>query len=179
MAGIHRKITDEARPIPGLPAGVNVAEAIILLIKAGNTQRDAAGAVGIWPETLSRWLTRGANELTRMATEGHEEPEETEADYVNLTLELMYAQAESKIRMTAAWQGHFGKDYKAVRDFMAQRWPDEWGSKPSRVELSGPGGGPVPVAAAVMSLDEAEEMLARVEARAAQETASELIEGTG
>lgn len=143
-----------------------VAEAIIDAVRAGNTHDCAALWAGIWPDTLSRWLTRGANELARMAADNTETPQDSEEPYVDLTLDLAHAAAAAEARMTAQWQAHFPRDWRAIERFMAKRYRKAWGEAPSRVELSGPSGGPVPVAAAVMSLDEAEAMLAQVEARA-------------
>lgn len=142
-------------------------EAIIDAVRAGNDHETAAGWAGIWPETLSRWITRGAKELARMATTNADEPADTEKSYVNLTLQLHHVEAAAEARMTAQWQAHFGRDWHAIERFMAKRWRSKWGDAPKALELSGPGGGPIAVAAAVMSLDEAEAMLAQVEARVA------------
>lgn len=164
------KINEPSRGNPDLTIG----QAIVEAVKAGNPHYIAAGWAGIWPQTLTTWLTRGANELARIATENLDEPSQTEEPYVTLTLDLFHYECSAEARMSAQWQGHFGKDWRAVERFMMRRWPERWAPKATRVELSGPDGGPVPVAAAVLSLDEVEQVLAGAQAREALEVGEAL-----
>lgn len=162
------KILDPAREECGLDPGTTIGEAILISIRAGATHETAAAWAGLHPATLSRWIRKGTEEITRMAQTGTETPETTEQPYANLVIGLMTADADAQMRLIAHWQDHFEKDWRAVEKYMARRWPKVWGDAPSRLELTGAGGGPVQIAAAVMSHDDAEAMLAAVEAREAE-----------
>lgn len=157
-----------------------VADAIITAIRLGQRQNTAAAWAGIWPATLSRWITRGNEELGRMGTENQDTPQETEEPYVTLALELAYTDADAQMRAVAEWQNHFPKDWRAIDRFMAKRWPDQWadhtGGSTSRLEITGTGGGPVQVSAGVMGLDEAFALVAEVAARSSVQDAA--IEGS-
>ena len=169
-----RTIDNPCRPECKLPEGTTVAQAIIHAVSERHlTHRDAANWAGTHPDTLQRWIRRGHEELTRTTLEGNEQPADTEKPYVELTLHLAAAEADSLMACTDAWVGHFGKDFRAVERYVAKRWPDRFGDQPSRVEVSGPSGGPVQVMAAVMTLDEAEARLAEIDARIAAELAEQ------
>lgn len=158
------KINEPSRGNPDLTC----AEAITETIRAGSKRNAAAHYAGIWPETLSRWLQRGATEMSRMLTEGDEEPQETEEPYVKLSLDILHAEAMAEVRSVAQWQQHFPRDWRAIERFMQNRY-DDWKPAKREVELSGPGGGPVPIGVQVIGPDEAEAILARAEARQAIE----------
>lgn len=168
------KINDPSRGDPSL----TVAEAIIESIRQGHHHHIAARWAGIWPETLSRWRTRGANELKRIATENLDNPAETELPYVNLLLDIDFAEADGQIRAVDGWKARL-RDARDHRDYVRARYKAEWGEDPKRFELSGPEGGPVPIAAQVMDLDAAEALVARIEARVAGELAEASPEALG
>lgn len=162
-----RKIDSPCRPECGLPEGTTTADAIIIAVKGGATHEHAARWAGIWPETLSRWNRRGLENLTHLAQHPTETPDEHENPYINLTLELSGADADGEMRMIAQWQEQFPKDWRAIAAFMAKRYKGTWGDTAKRMELSGPAGGPIPIMGAVLGIEDAESLLAGVEARRA------------
>lgn len=151
-------------PSPANP-DLTVGEAIVFAVRTGNKKQTAAAWAGIHPDTLGRWLKRGAEELTRMARENLEEPQRTETPYVVLYLDLHQAEAEAEVRISALWQAQIAEDWRAGKEFMVRRF-ESW-AESRRVELSGPGGGAIPVGAGVLSLEEAEALAAEIEAQAA------------
>lgn len=163
------KILDPVREECGLDTGATIYDAIVISVQSGATHEIAATWAGVHPTTLSRWIRRGSEEIARMAKNNLEHPETTEEPYAKLVIDLMTADADAQMRLIAHWDEHFGRDWRAVEKFMQRRWPKVWGDQPRRLELTGPGGGPVGIAAAVMSPDEAEAMLAAIEAREAQD----------
>ncbi|HUV09345.1 MAG TPA: hypothetical protein VMX12_00085 [Acidimicrobiia bacterium] len=162
------KIEDPCRPECGLPEGTTIGEAIVQGIAAAAPQETAAPWAGVHPITLWRWIRRGTEEITRMASTGDETPQHTEKPYANLVIGMMTADADAKMRHIAHWSEHLDGDWRAIDKFMSKRWRKEWGDDPTRMELSGPGGGPIPIAAATMSFDEAEAILAEAEAAEAR-----------
>lgn len=162
----------DGTPIP--PQPMTVGEAIIVAITGGNTRQAAAGWAGTWPETITRWETRGLKELTRMTTNNTDTPTKTETPYVNLALDLHFAAADAEVRMTAEWQQHFPRDWRAVERYMRRRFPETWGEGPKRLEFSGPAGAPITVSGApmgVLDIGGAQAVLERAEARIAAEDA--------
>lgn len=144
-----------------------VPEALIEAVRTGHHPDQAAHFAGIWPQTADRWTARGLTELARMTTTNDETPQPSEEPYAHFALNLLHAEAAAEIDFATRWQAHFPKDWRAIERYMERRWRTRWGREPTKVELSGPGGGPVPIVAEVIRPDEAEAILARAEARGA------------
>jgi len=158
-------IHNPCRPQCNLPPGTTIAEAITLATTAGATPTLAAHWAGTTPNTLHTWLTKGTNALNQQHTTGKPNQNPTLTPYIELTQNLQGANADAQMRHLANWQTHFESDWRAVAEFMARRWPDEWGRDRDRSVDAGSGG--VGVGAVVLSLDEAEALVAAVEARVA------------
>jgi hypothetical protein len=160
-----RKIDGPCRPECGLPEGTTTAQAILLAIQGGATPTLAAHWAGIHPETLTRWITHGHKLNAKQHQNPQQPPKPNEQPYIDLANNITAHEADAEMRMIAAWQAHFPNNYKAIASFMAKRFPERWGNQPRRVELSGPGGSPVAVAGVSLSLEQAEALVAQVEAR--------------
>lgn len=52
------------------------------------------------------------------------------------------AEAEAESEMVGIWQQQMPDDWRAVQKFLAARFPEHWGET-SKVEVSGPNGGPI------------------------------------
>lgn len=110
---------------------------IVELVRAGMRPRAAAQAAGIAPPTLSGWIKRGVAENVRL--EKGEEPIAIEAPYKKFVDDLNKAEAESQAGLVVAWfkEARSG-DWKAAKEFLSRRWPDEWGGNDTvKVEVSG------------------------------------------
>jgi hypothetical protein len=102
---------------------------IIAAAAAGNTRRVCALAAGISERTLYDWINRGEDEV---------EP------YLQFLQALHMAEAEAQVKAVANWQAAMPESWQACRDFLARRWPEDWGPK-SRTEISGDGDAPLTI----------------------------------
>jgi hypothetical protein len=101
-------------------------DAIVAATKAGNTRRAAAAAAGVHIDTLAEWLRRGAR---------------GDAGFATFAAAVREADAGAEVSAVSHWVAQFGDDWRACRDFLARRFPDDWGpTQRTEVELSGPGG---------------------------------------
>jgi hypothetical protein len=120
-----------------------VKRRLIAALEAANTYACAARAAGIGERTFFRWMERG-----RRASKG---------EYWQFRQDILEAVAKSQEELVRRWHAKTDDDWRAARDLLARRWPEEWMSREGR-ELTGKGGGPVQVSAqdVVQALDELE-----------------------
>lgn len=127
---------------------------IIDLVRAGMRPSKAGQAVGLSRQTVSHWINRGIAEQVRI--EDGQDPLEEEEVYLNFTIDLAKAEAESQAGLVLAWfkEARQG-DWKAAQAFLAKRFPDEWGdSNTLKLEVTGAGGGPIQAVHYVAEEDE-------------------------
>lgn len=155
---------------------MTVDTVIIGAIQTGATHADAALFAGVSPAALSTWISRGMDELARIATENLETAAETEERYVNLAFEVARADAVSRVGITADWRTQMQRDWRAADRFMAKRYGGIWADS-NRLEVSGPGGGALTLVAQPMSHGEAAQLESTLEARRAE--LRQLEAGTG
>jgi transposase-like protein len=133
---------------------------IAQLARAGNYRRTAAALVGVSEDTLYRWLQRGRQVLLgadhehvcprcrardndpcitangNPLKEFHaDRPRASQGDHDDLCLRLLQtltrADEEAKARSVMAWNRAIdGGDWRAAKEFLARRWPAEWGQEP-------------------------------------------------
>lgn len=133
---------------------------IAQLVRSGNYRRTAALVVGVSEETLYRWLQRGRQVqlgedhehvcprcgardsdpcLTakgKPLTEFHSDrPRASQGEHDDLCLRLLHtltrADEEAKMRSVVAWNRAIDSgDWRAAKEFLARRWPSEWGQEP-------------------------------------------------
>ena len=98
---------------------------IVHFIAQGNTIRAACGVCGIDPTTYDRWLRKG-----RAAKRGR---------YANFALAVERAQEAFETRMIGAIATAAPKDWRAARELLALRKPQEYGQKATLgVNVQGP-----------------------------------------
>jgi hypothetical protein len=132
---------------------------IAQLIRAGNFRRSAAKICGVSEDTLHAWIARGRQIEAGLIKMGpcpkcgsygddlcisknyktlnkpHTDrplPNDTEFDELCLRLlrTLVRADEEAKARAVIAWNRSIDSgDWRAAKDFLARRWPEEWGQE--------------------------------------------------
>jgi hypothetical protein len=126
----------------------DVRAKILATVRIGNYRETACRRARISDRTLRDWVERGAKELDEIESlmgrkEAGEDvtiPELSEFAQFALDLE----DAEAKCEQACVGVVLDG-DTEDVRWFMERRWPRRWGKLATRVELSGPDGGPIEV----------------------------------
>lgn len=133
---------------------------IAQLARAGNYRRTAAALVGVSEDTLHLWMQRGKQVLLGQTephlcprcrardtepcrsasgnplTEFHSDrPRASQGEYDDLCLRLLQtltrADEEAKARSVMAWNRAIDQgDWRAAKEFLARRWPSEWGQEP-------------------------------------------------
>jgi transposase len=114
---------------------------IVAAAAAGNTRRVCALAAGISDATLYDWISRGKR---------------GEASYLEFLESLRLAEAKAEMNAVAVWQEAMPGNWQAARDFLARRWPEDWGTR-DRHEHTGPEGGPITMMELALRAREARE----------------------
>ena len=96
-------------------------------IRAGNYPNTAARAAGIHPATHYRWLRKGKDE-SESQTAGND-PVEGADPYLKYYLHIERAKAESEQHAVKTWTDKLPDDWRAARDFLARRFPEDWGRR--------------------------------------------------
>jgi hypothetical protein len=102
-----------------------VAERIVAATKCGATREAAAAAGPVARSTLYAWLRRGRLN-----------PDSPEGAFV---ARIDAADDEAERQCIDLWRGHFEKDWRAIAEFMARRWPQRWARQRSS-DAIGPDG---------------------------------------
>jgi hypothetical protein len=99
-------------------------------LATGTVLDDAAAIAGVAPSTFYEWLRCGRNNGSPLERE--------------LVAEVDTALARFRSSMTTSIAAHAANDWRAAGWLLERRFPDEFGPT-RRVEVGGPGGGPVQV----------------------------------
>ena len=118
------------RPCKLTPA---VQETIVEHIRHGNYFSVAAGAAGIDYNTFRRWMAMG-----EVAKSGK---------YKDFFVAVTRAEDEMEAHLVETIEAQVPKDWRAGVALLERRQRNRWASKVTQ-EISGPGGGPIPVASA-------------------------------
>lgn len=105
-----------------------VKQRLVDAVKAGNHITRACEYAGINKVTYYRWKARASTSKS--------------GEYFDLLQELEEAESEAQVRMVAQWQSQIPNDWRAAREFLARRFPDEWSSLEKR-EISGDSENPI------------------------------------
>ncbi len=116
-----------------------VAERIIVATRGGATREAAAAAGPVARSTLYAWLRRGRLH-----------PDSPEGAFV---AQIDAADDEAERQCIELWRGHFERDWRAIAEFMARRWPKRWGRQ-TATDTCGPDG-----AGVVLTIEERAEAL--------------------
>ena len=106
----------------------DVRKRLVDAVKAGNHITRACEYAGISKMTYYRWKAKASTARS--------------GEYFDLMQELEEAESQAQIRMVAQWQAQIPNDWRAAREFLARRFPDDW-SPTEKQEISGPEGKPV------------------------------------
>jgi hypothetical protein len=127
-----------------------VADRIIEATCRGATREAAAAAGPVARSTLYGWLRRGRLN-----------PDSPEGAFV---ARIDAADDEAERQCIEFWREHFPKDWRAIAEFMARRWPSRWARQPLGVEIVGPDGRGVSIG----DEERAQALLDRIKERASQ-----------
>lgn len=126
------------------PVPEKTAKKILAVVRRGHTIEAAAAVGGVHRDTFYDWMARGR----RVGT--HEEKPGDKA-YRAFYEDVERAKGEAEFMIAETWRKALGgpkagpgaKDWQAAATWLARRNPKTW-APPSRTEISGPNGGPIP-----------------------------------
>jgi len=104
----------------------------IALVRAGNYGTCAAAAIGIKRQVFYRWLERGAAD----------EAAGRNTIFARFNTAYAQASAEAEAGCVATIRRASTDNWTAAAWLLERKFPDRW-SRKERMEVSGPGGGPV------------------------------------
>jgi hypothetical protein len=118
-----------------------VQSRILAAASTGNTRRTMALHAGISERTLYDWIHRG---------------EMGDPEFLQFLQSLRAAETEAEMHAVAMWQSAMPDSWQACRDFLARRFPADWGPR-DRHEITGAEGGPITIAELAVRAREAQE----------------------
>lgn len=142
------------------PAGetLPIIDAVLQIVRAGGTREAAAIWAKVHPTTLSRWVSKGLEIWEQLdsnpdnpenqadAIENPEDPlanaTSTERPYLDLAIRVAQAEVATEMRLVTSVHEFAKVDWRAALAALQARERGTWNPTP-RVEISGPGGGPV------------------------------------
>ena len=110
----------------------------------------AAAYARIGQDTAIDWLKRGKHELERRAKD--EPAQEDEQPFVDFSQAVQQARMEAGIRWQAVVDKAANNDANFALRMLRIRFPNDY-REVSQTEISGPGGGVVPIAVVKMPVD--------------------------
>jgi hypothetical protein len=161
----RRRDTDVGGRRPLLTTKVHAD--IVELLEAGNAASTAARMVGVTPDTVYEWMRKG-READALQSAG-QALDERQAVYARFARDVQRAQAHAEVDAVAVVEKvmHGGylvseeetigpdgtrtvrrtwgqPDGRLAMEYLARTAPERWGRQGvSKVEISGPGGGPI------------------------------------
>jgi transposase len=124
------------RPSPGRPTLLtdDLADRIVQVVQAGNYLKTAAQFAGVGQSTLLGWLARG-RAAAALADTGQPVPAEEER-YLTFLERVTQGETVAEVSAVTHWRRAFTDDWRAARDYLARKRPDQWAAK-TTVTLSG------------------------------------------
>lgn len=176
--------TPRIQQLVATPAGetLPIIDAILQIIRAGGSRNAASTWAGIHPATLSGWINRGLETWERLDS-NHDNPEkqanaienpddphanvpDTERPYLDLALGVVQAETAAEMRLVTSVYEAAKADWRAAVEALRARERGTWTPNP-RVEVTGPGGGPVSHGVTVLSDTAFAQKVAELERRRA------------
>jgi hypothetical protein len=137
---------------PGRPSKftVETRTKLTAAVRAGNYVSVACRYAGIGERTFYDWRSYALNLIEQLDTAedydaARDALSDEEIEYVQWWEELQQAEDEAEVRLVTQWASQASEDWRAARDLLARRHPDRWKERRAD-ELSGPEGGPIPLA---------------------------------
>lgn len=114
---------------PGRPPLLtqDLHDRIVQVVQAGNYLKTAAQFAGVGQSTLMGWLARG-RAAAALAETGGEVPE-SEERYLAFLEAVTQAETVAEVSAVANWRRAFTDDWRAARDYLARKRPDQWAAK--------------------------------------------------
>lgn len=108
------------------------ADRFLAAIKAGVPVRDALAFAGVRENTYYKWHALAA---TKSGAHGNSLTKREKAA-VAFHEKVAQAEAAAKVQIISHWKDEATRDWRAGAEWLARRFPDEWGQK-SQVQHSG------------------------------------------
>jgi hypothetical protein len=100
---------------------------IVQVVAAGNYLKTAAQFAGIGSNTLSVWLARG-RAAAALADAGEPVPP-AEERYLSFLTAVTQAETTAEIAAVTHWRRAFADDWRAARDYLGRKRPEQWAAK--------------------------------------------------
>ncbi len=141
--------------------------AVVDMVAEGKDPREAAALAGVFPETVKGWIARGAQAWALLQMDEDAAIPEAEAPFIAFFEEMALAEAHNVGAMFDVAR-HYGlRDARWHQAYLTMRYPERFGAR--RLEVSGPGGGPIRGTVEVWSLDKLEAAISVAESHAREQ----------
>jgi transposase len=116
-------------PRTGRPLLLNdeLADRIVQVVAAGNYLKTAAQFCGVSQSTLQAWLARGRAAAAQ--ADAVQEVPQAEEPFLRLLERVTQAETQAEIAAVTHWRRAFGEDWRAARDYLGRKRPDQWAAK--------------------------------------------------
>lgn len=105
----------------------DLADRIVQVVAAGNYLRTAAQFAGIGQSTLMLWMAKG-RAAAAVRDSGEEVPPE-DRRYLVFMERVTQAETQAEVAAVTYWRRSFGEDWRAARDYLARKRPEQWAAK--------------------------------------------------
>ena len=116
---------------------------ILQALRAGNHLEPAAQYGGVHYDTFNNWILRG-RELLQQDDEALWTDEDRE--YVEFAEAVQATRAEAEVEAVSIIRKAMYQDWRPAMAWLQFSFPDRWGRRWARMELTGKDGGPIEVA---------------------------------
>lgn len=125
-------MTDPAAP-GRLPTGrptlltPELSDRIVQVVSAGNYLKTAAQFAGVGQSTLMSWLARGR--AAAGIVEAGDPLPDSEEPFLTFLERVTQAETVAEVSAVTHWRRAFTDDWRAARDYLARKRPDQWAAK--------------------------------------------------
>jgi hypothetical protein len=114
---------------PGRPLLLTdaLADRIVQVVAAGNYLKTAAQFCGVSQSTLQAWLARGRAAAAQ--ADAGAPPDPAEEPFLRLLERVTQAETQAEVAAVTHWRRAFTDDWRAARDYLARKRPDQWAAK--------------------------------------------------
>jgi hypothetical protein len=100
---------------------------IVEVVGAGNYLKTAAQFAGVGQSTLQGWLARGRAAAARI--EAGNTIDAGEEPFLTLLERVTQAEVQAEVAAVTHWRRAFSQDWRAARDYLGRKRPDQWAAK--------------------------------------------------
>ena len=127
------------QPTTGTWSDGSPAACLIEAAERGAPQAAGCEYAGNVPRTLQLWR------VTHDALDPGADHQDDALRLIRFFRQFDAARSRVKIDLIGSWADAGRSDWRAAQAFLARRYPSEWGDPARRIEVSGPGAGPVEI----------------------------------